>query len=64
MFNNLLKLIVDELFSNIYLFQKGIAFDGPDGKDIMIVKKEGKVVALEDELFSCKFFFFWIINFY
>lgn len=34
---------------------KGIAFDGPDGKDITIVKKEGKVVALEDELLSCKF---------
>ncbi|KAL5233226.1 hypothetical protein ACI65C_000636 [Semiaphis heraclei] len=32
----------------------GIAFDGPDGKDITIVKKEGKVVALEDELLSLK----------
>lgn len=36
------------------MFLKGIAFDGSDGKDIAIVKKEGKVVALEDELLSCK----------
>lgn len=37
-----------------FVLEKGIAFDGPDGKDITIVKKEGKVVALEDELLSCE----------
>lgn len=60
-FYNLLKSIVDKLTCNIYLcFKKGIAFDGPDGKDIMIVKKEGKVVALEDELLSCEFILFFL----
>lgn len=53
-------MIVESLCNNnltycIYVMNKGIAFDGPDGKDITIVKKEGKVVALEDELLSCKF---------
>lgn len=44
-----------DVFIILCIFGKGIAFDGPDGKDITIVKKEGKVVALEDELLSCKF---------
>ncbi|KAK7862381.1 hypothetical protein R5R35_004165 [Gryllus longicercus] len=30
----------------------GVALDSPDGKDMAIVKKSGKVKALEDEIFS------------
>lgn len=33
----------------------GVALDAPDGKDISIVKKSGKVKALEDEIYSSKF---------
>ncbi|XP_015589581.1 glutamine--fructose-6-phosphate aminotransferase [isomerizing] 2 isoform X1 [Cephus cinctus] len=29
----------------------GVALDSPDGKDISIIKKQGKVKALEDEIF-------------
>uniref|UniRef100_A0A1B6LZR1 glutamine--fructose-6-phosphate transaminase (isomerizing) n=1 Tax=Graphocephala atropunctata TaxID=36148 RepID=A0A1B6LZR1_9HEMI len=32
----------------------GIALDSPDGKDVSIVKKSGKVQALEDEIISRK----------
>jgi glucosamine--fructose-6-phosphate aminotransferase (isomerizing) len=32
----------------------GVALDGVDGKDIAIVKKSGKVKALEDEILSSK----------
>lgn len=33
----------------------GVALDSPDGKDVSIVKKSGKVKALEDEIISRKF---------
>lgn len=33
----------------------GVALDSPDGKDVSIVKKSGKVKALEDEITSRKF---------
>ena len=33
----------------------GVAFDAADGKDISIVKKCGKVKALEEEILSSKF---------
>lgn len=32
----------------------GVALDAADGKDISIVKKSGKVKALEDEIISRK----------
>lgn len=36
----------------------GVALDSPDGKDISIIKKQGKVIALEEEIFHCTNFDF------
>lgn len=32
-------------------FIPGVALDSVDGKDISVIKKQGKVKALEDEIF-------------
>lgn len=36
----------------------GVAIDSADGKDMSMIKKNGKVKALEDEIESSKFFRF------
>lgn len=33
----------------------GVALDSPDGKDINIIKKQGKVQALEDLILNSKY---------
>lgn len=35
----------------------GVAIDTPDGKDMALVKKNGKVKILEDEIASSKYYF-------
>lgn len=40
-------------------FLSGVALDTADGKDISIIKKQGKVKALEEEIFyrKCRRYF-------
>lgn len=39
----------------MFYFLSGVALDSADGKDISIIKKQGKVKALEEEIFYRKY---------
>lgn len=47
--NSLLHILIFFLSSLDYI---GVAVDSPNGKDIAIIKTQGKVKALEDEIFQ------------